>query len=599
MSDMNTGILVPGLALLALAVAAVPLAKRAGLGGPIGYVLAGLIVGPSGFNLFSDPDAIRHVSELGVAMLLFLIGLELKPARLRVMRRGVFGLGGAQVALTTLAVWLIARWLGFADQPALLLGFGAAMSSTALALPMLAEHQLLATPAGRDSLAILLFQDLAVIPALALLPLLGQVPAGSDSLVEAWPEKLALAAGCILAIVFGGRYLVRPMFRVVDAAKSRELFSASALLIVIGVAVLASYAGLSMSLGAFLAGVLLSNSEYRHEIQADIEPFEGLLLGLFFVSIGMSIDVAALWQEPIRILLIVVGALAVKGLIVYGLARVFGHDNVSALRLATAVAQVGEFALVLFSAAGGLGLLDPAHSKMLLLISVLSMVIVPLLFAVVERWVVPTLGTEPARDYDEMAGSASIIICGFGRFGQIIGRVLRMRGIPFTAMDDSATQVGVLRRFGMPVYYGDAARHDLLLAAGADQGRILVVAVAEIEQSLKIVEVARRNFPQLQIFARARNRRHAHQLMDLGVEYIVRETFYSGLNMTEQLLRKLGMSQADVERTITIFRNHDEQMLRDQHAYYDDEGQLIQTGLQAAAELESLFRTDKERESDA
>jgi glutathione-regulated potassium-efflux system protein KefB len=592
--DMNTGILFPGLALLALAVLAVPFAKRAGLGGPIGYVLAGLIVGPSGLKLFSDPDNIRHVSELGVAMLLFLIGLELKPARLRVMRRGVFGLGSAQVTVTAVLGWLIARWLGLDDPLAMLIGFGAAMSSTALALPMLAERELLGTPAGRDALGILLFQDLAVIPVLAFLPLLGPDAAGSESLAEVWPEKLALDAGCIAVIVFGGRFLVRPLFLAVDVAKSRELFSATALLIVIGVAALASYVGLSMSLGAFLAGVLLSNSEYRHEIQADLEPFEGLLLGLFFASIGMSIDVAALWQTPGRILLLVAGVLLLKIAVTYGLARAFGHDRSNAARLAVAVSQVGEFALVLFSAAATLGLVAPQEIRTLLLVVVLSMVIAPVLFSLAEGWLVPALAAEPPREYDHMEETAPIIVCGFGRFGQVVGRVLRMRGLPFTAMDNNAAQVEVLRRFGAKVFYGDPARHDLLLAAGAEQARILVITVPDVEASLKIVEVARRRFPHLRIFARARDRRHAHQLMDYDVEFIVRETYHSSLHMTQELLLALGLEGDDVRRTMSIFRDHDEQMLIDQHAFYDDEGQMIQTVRQAATELESLFRTDQE-----
>lgn len=590
---MNTGILLPGLALLALAVIAVPFAKRAGLGGPIGYVLAGLIAGPSGFKLFTDPDNIRHVSELGVAMLLFLIGLELKPARLRVMRRSVFGLGSAQVAISAALVWGAAKIVGLPDHIALLLGLGAAMSSTALALPMLAERQLIGTPAGRDALGILLFQDLAIIPILAALPLFAPDLSG-PSLADEWPEKLALAAGAIAVIVLGGRYLVRPLFFIVDIAKSRELFSAVTLLIVIGVAALASFAGLSMSLGAFLAGVILSNSEYRHEIQADLEPFEGLLLGLFFASIGMSIDVAAFWQQPGQILLIVAGALVAKGAVVFGLARIYGHDATNALRLAIALAQVGEFALVLFTTAGGLGLMTPEDNKTLFLVIVLSMVAAPLLFAVVERWVVPILEAEPVPEYDEIEETASIIVCGFGRFGQVIGRILRMRDIPFTAMDDNAAQVEVLRRFGAKVYYGDPARYDLLRAAGAEQARFLVVTVADIDKSLKIVDVARRNFPHLRIYARARNRRHAHQLMDYEVDVIVREVLHSSLQMTEELLEALGMDEHDVRRTIEIFREYDEKMLQDQHAFYDDEGQLIQTAIQAAAELETLFQTDRE-----
>lgn len=595
---MNTGILLPGLALLALAVIAVPLAKRTGLGGPIGYVLAGLIAGPSGFKLFTDPDNIRHVSELGVAMLLFLIGLELKPARLRVMRRTVFGLGSAQVAITALVVWGAAKLLGISGQTAILLGIGAAMSSTALALPMMAERQLLGTPAGRDALGILLFQDLAIIPILAVLPLFAAGGGSELSVAEEWPQKLALAAGAIAVIVLGGRYLVRPLFFAVDIAKSRELFSAVTLLIVIGVAALANFAGLSMSLGAFLAGVILSNSEYRHEIQADLEPFEGLLLGLFFASIGMSIDVAAFLQHPGQILFIVAAVVALKAAVVFGLARVYGHDATNALRLAIALAQVGEFALVLFTAAGGLGLMAPEENKTLFLVAVLSMVAAPLLFAAVERWAVPVLEAEPMPEYDEIEEVAPIIVCGFGRFGQVIGRVLRMRDIPFTAMDDNAAQVEVLRRFGAKVYYGDPARYDLLRAAGAEQARYLVIAVADIDKSLKIAEVARRNFPHLRIYARARNRRHAHQLMDYEVDVIVREVFHSSLHMTEQLLKALGMEQQDVQRTIEIFREYDEQMLKDQHAFYDDEGQLIQTGIQAAAELETLFRTDRQVRND-
>ncbi len=360
----------------------------------------------------------------------------------------------------------------------------------------------------------------------------------------------------------------------------------------IGVAALASFAGLSMSLGAFLAGVILSNSEYRHEIQADLEPFEGLLLDLFFASIGMSIDVAAFWQQPGQILLIVAGLLALKAAVIFGLARIYGHDATNALRLAIALAQIGEFALVLFTTAGGLGLMTPEENKTIFLVVALSMVAAPLLFAVAERWVVPILEAEPPPEYDVIEETAPIIVCGFGRFGQVIGRVLRMRDIPFTAMDDNAAQVEVLRRFGTKVYYGDPARYDLLRAAGAEQARFLVVAVTEIDKSLKIVEVARRRFPHLRIYARTR--RHAHQLMDYEVDVIVREVFHSSLRMTEELLKALGMDEQDVKRAIEIFREYDERMLKDQHAFYDDEGQLIQTVIQAAADLESLFHTDQE-----
>jgi glutathione-regulated potassium-efflux system protein KefB len=308
----------------------------------------------------------------------------------------------------------------------------------------------------------------------------------------------------------------------------------------------------------------------------------------------MSIDVAALWQTPGRILLLVAGVLLLKIAVTYGLARAFGHDRSNAARLAVAVSQVGEFALVLFSAAATLGLVAPQEIRTLLLVVVLSMVIAPVLFSLAEGWLVPALAAEPPREYDHMEETAPIIVCGFGRFGQVVGRVLRMRGLPFTAMDNNAAQVEVLRRFGAKVFYGDPARHDLLLAAGAEQARILVITIPDVEASLKIVEVARRRFPHLRIFARARDRRHAHQLMDYDVEFIVRETYHSSLHLTQELLLALGLEGDDVRRTMSIFRDHDEQMLIDQHAFYDDEGQMIQTVRQAATELESLFRTDQE-----
>jgi len=587
---MEHSFLLTVVVLLGAAVLAVPLARRLGVGGIVGYLAAGLAVGPSALGLVTDVENIRHASELGVAMLLFLIGLELKPARLWVMRRSVFVFGALQVALTAALLAGAALAFGLAPVPALIVGYGVALSSTALVLPLLAEHDLLGGPAGRDAFGALLFQDLAVIPMIALLPMLG-VAAGSTG--PAWPA-LAVGVAALAAIVLAGRFLTRPLFRAVEAAKTRELFSATALLLVLGAAALAAEAGLSMSLGAFLAGMLLADSEYRHELQADIEPFEGLLLGLFFVAMGMGADLAPLVAAPLATLGAAAGLLAVKAAVVFGLARAMGRDARAAARLALLLAQGGEFALVLFGFAAAGGVLPAAQAQWISLVAILSMMATPVLFAAGERWLAPRLGARESPPDEAMPEQAApVIICGFGRVGQIVGRVLRIRGVPFTALDVSAAQIDVVRRFGNKVYFGDPSRGELLRAAGAAEARALVVAVDGVEESLKIVDLARRSFPHLAIFARARNRRHAHLLMDRGVDAIVRETFHSSLALTEALLGRIGLPAEEARRTIETFRAHDERTLAEQHAVYRDESQLIQSTQAAAAELETLLSSDR------
>ena len=583
--------------LLAAAVLAVPLAKRLGFGSPLGYLAAGLVIGPSGLGVITDVESMAHVSELGVVMLLFLIGLELRPQRLWVMRKSVFALGGAQVLLTMAALAGAALALGLPGGAAVAVGAGLALSSTAIVLPLLAERDLLATHAGRDSFSILLFQDLAVIPLVALLPLLGDggaVVEHGASGADAW-IAVAKAAGAILIVLVGGRLLVRPVFRLVDAAKTPEIFTATALLIVLGTGALVEAAGLSMSLGAFMAGVLLSDSEYRHEVKADIEPFEGLLLGLFFVSVGVSADVAGFIAAPGGMLLLTLGLVAVKAAVVFALARAAGNTPRGSVRMAAVLAQGGEFGFVLFGQAVAEHAMGQEHANTAMLVVTLSMIVTPFLFAATERWLVPRLGGKPARAFDaiDTDGSAPVIICGFGRVGQIVGRVLRLRRIPFTALEKSADQVDFVRRFGTKVFYGDPTRPELLRAAGADTAKVLVVALEDMTENLTVVDMAQRLFPHLTIAARARNRRHAHLLMDRGVKIIVRETFLSSLDLTERVLTATGMAADEAHHTVETFRAHDERTLERQHAVYHDEQRLIQSSQDAATELQSLFEADR------
>jgi monovalent cation:proton antiporter-2 (CPA2) family protein len=578
--------------LLAAAVLAVPLAKRLGFGSVLGYLGAGLVIGPAGLRLVTDVASITEASELGVVMLLFLIGLELRPARLWVMRRSVFALGGAQVAVTAATLGGIGHLLGLSWPAAIVIGFGLALSSTAIVLPLFAERDLLTSHAGRDAFSVLLFQDLAVIPFVALIPLLdGDV----GEIIHHGSLLAALqAAGAILAVLIGGRFLIRPIFLAVDRAKTPEIFTATALLIVIGTAALVSAVGLSMSLGAFLAGVVLSDSEYRHEIRADIEPFEGLLLGIFFVSVGMSADLGLMMSQPLFILAAMLVLLVVKGVIGFVLARIGRENAANATRFSFALSQGSEFTFVLLGVAVGDAVMSPAQAATAKLVVTLSMIATPLIFALEERFLAPRLGRKKLPAFDVIDQAATpVIICGFGRVGQIIARILRLRGIPFTALDKSAVQIENVRRFGAKAYYGDPTRVELLRSAGAEEAKLIVVAVDSVPESLKVVQEVQRHFPHLVILARARDRHHAHLLMDLGVPHIVRETFHSSLRMTEQVLAELGIDEADIRRTIALFQDHDEKTLIAQQAIHRDEKAMIQTQKQAAEELRTLFEADR------
>jgi monovalent cation:proton antiporter-2 (CPA2) family protein len=577
-------------ALLGAATIAVPLTRRFGLGSVLGYLLAGVAIGPSGLGLVSDVGQIADIAELGVVMLLFLIGLELRPRRLWVMRRAVFALGSAQVVISAAALAGLCWATGVPVAGAAVLGAGLAMSSTAIVLPMLSERDLLKGRAGRDGFAVLLFQDLAFIPLVAVVPLLAE-----RTLPDHVPwHDVARAAFAVAVILVGGRFVVPALIRLVGGARTREIFTTASLLIVAGTAYIAALAGLSMSLGAFMAGVLLSESEYRHELEADIDPFEGLLLGFFFISVGMEANLGLAYAHPAMLAGAAVALLLAKVVVCFVLALISRQAIADAIRFSLALPQASEFSFVLFGAAVAVGALDANSAAMATLVAAVSMAATPVLFALSERFVIPRLQAEPLPDFDTIeAADAPVIICGFGRFGQIVGRVLRMHGIKFTALERDLGQVDVVRRFGNKVYFGDPRRVDLLRSAGAEQAKLLVVAMDHMEDSLRVVEVARRSFPDLKVFARARNRRHAHLLMDRGVDGLVRELFYSSLKLAEDALLALGISAEDAARSVELFRVHDEQNLLDTHAFYRDERQVIQSVQQSAEELEALFEADQ------
>lgn len=574
--------------LLCGAAIAVPLTRRAGFGSVLGYLLAGIAIGPAGLGLITNVDAIASIASLGVVMLLFLIGLELRPQRLWVMRRAVFGLGTAQVVISAAAIAGLAFLAGVSWQGAIALGAGLAMSSTAIVLPLLGERDLLRGRAGRDAFAVLLFQDLAFIPLVALLPLLA-----NDTIPDQVPwHDVARAIAAIVVILIGGRFLLPPLFRAVGGTKTPELFTTVALLVVTGAALLASAAGLSPSLGAFMAGVLLSESEYRHELQADIEPFEGLLLGFFFISVGMSADLTLAGAKPGVLALGTVALLASKAIICFVLARVSGADTPNALRFSLALPQASEFSFVLFGAAVSVGVLSAGDAAFATLVTAASMIATPVLFAASEAGL--RLKPQPAPQYDTIeADGSAVIVCGFGRFGQIIGRVLRMSGIRFTALERDPGQVDVLRRFGTKVYFGDPTRPDVLRAAGVEQAKLIIIAMDDPPGVLRCVDMVKRNFPDVAILARARNRWYSHLLMDRAVEGFVRETFHSSLHLAKQALVVLGTDEVAAERAVTLFRDHDEKNLIESHAIYRDEKELIQNQQQATEELAGLLEADR------
>jgi glutathione-regulated potassium-efflux system protein KefB len=581
---------------LTAAVIAVPVAKRLGLGAVLGYLAAGAAIGPQGLALVSDVLDTFHFAEFGVVLLLFVIGLELQPSRLWTMRQSVFGLGCMQLFVTGGALALVARLLGLGPEAAAVVGLSLSLSSTAVALQTLAEKNQLTTRHGRAAFSILLFQDLAVIPLLALAPLLApdaQGPMRSAGALAAL-ETLGILVGTAVA----GRFFLRYALRVVARTRVQEVFTAFALLTVIATTLLMEQLGLSAALGAFLAGVLLADSEYRHELQADLEPFKGLLLGLFFIAVGMSLNMQTIVQEPGKMAMLVFGLFLIKGVILFVIGRANGLGTPSARALAVALAQGGEFAFVVLGVAVEAEIITRALSDQLIAAVTLSLVATPLLFAingVIERREAKRKASE--RAYDSLPGDESqVIIAGFGRFGQIVARILRARRISFTALEISSEQVEFVRNYGSKVYYGDASRLDLLQAARVDAAIAFVLAIDDVAASVRTAEVVRKHFPNLKIYARARNRQHAYRLMELGISVVWRETFLSSLDMARELLKGLGLPDFAADRAVEIFREHDETRLYSLYGEHRNEERMRMLAKKAAEELEELFAQDAANE---
>ena len=572
---------------LAAAVVVVPLARRAGLGSVLGYMLAGVIVGPWVLDLVDDEREILHLAEFGVVLLLFVIGLELQPRRLWAMRRAVFGMGGGQFALTTTVVAGLAFALGLPFEAAVVAGLALSLSSTAFALQALAERSELTTRHGRLSFSILLFQDLAVIPILALLPLLATAHGGVGGRMP-WLDFVG-AIGTIALVTVGGRYFLRHALRLVARFGTHEVFTATALLTVVGVALLMEHVGLSMALGAFLAGVLLADSEYRHELEADIEPFKGLLLGLFFMAVGMTVKLGLVIETPLTVLGLALGLMLVKMLCLAAVARVETPNWRTIRGTAVALSQGGEFAFVIVALGVSSSLMDGRTADLLIVAVTLSMATTPLAFRAGD-WLNARLEKEPEPEYERHIEEENrVIIAGFGRVGQIVGRILRLRRIGFTALETDAEQVDFVRRFGNKVYYGDASRVELLRAASADKAVLLVLAIEDVERSLATARTVRKHFPHLTIFARARNRQHAYALMDLGIERIVRDTFHSSLELAQGVLTELGLGDFESRRTVDAFRDHDTERLVRQHGIAHDTDRVVEEAKHWARELEEMF----------
>jgi glutathione-regulated potassium-efflux system ancillary protein KefC/glutathione-regulated potassium-efflux system protein KefB len=576
---------------LAAAVIAIPIFRRFKLGSVLGYLTAGIIIGPASLGLIKGVEATQNIAQFGIVLLMFVIGLELQPSRLWVLRRSIFVLGTAQVAATAIGVGVAAYFLFDQTwQAALVIGFALSMSSTALALQLLAERGQLNSQFGRSAFSILLFQDVSVMPALALLPLLG-----ASEMSTAPGGWLVIKLIAVLgAVIIGGRYVLRPMLRIIAASGVAEAFTAAGLLIVLGTALLVSQVGLSLSLGSFLAGVLLADSEFRHELEADIEPFKGLLLGLFFISVGMSANLGLVREKPFLIIGLTVFLVVFKILVLWAIGRISGLSENASRGLAISLPSGGEFAFVLFGVAAGLRVMDSQVADLLVLVVTASMILSPVLLALYD--VTFKASESDGRPFDTPVELyPKVIIAGFGRFGQIVGRILRAKQIAFTALEANQTQVDFLRSFGNQVFYGDASRLELLRAAHAENAEVFVLAIDDVEASVKTAQLIRQYFPHLKIFARARNRQHAFRLMDLDVRYIIRETLVSSLEMSVQVLEALGQSKSKAVETVHRFRVYDEATMAKQHAVKDDEKKFLATTRDSAEQLMHLFEADSEQ----
>jgi monovalent cation:proton antiporter-2 (CPA2) family protein len=594
---------------LSAAVVSVPIAKRLGLGSVLGYLFAGIIIGPFVFKFVGmETETVLHFAEFGVVLMLFLIGLELQPPRLWKLRGPILGLGGLQVGITTMIIFLIGFLLGFGWKIPLAIGLILALSSTAIVLQTLNEKGLIKTEAGQSSFSVLLFQDIAVIPMLAILPLLAAPIIGSIGQsgaqihhggfgVEALPgwQQAILVAVVIGTIIVVGRFLVRYVFRFIAETRLREIFTAFALFLVIGIALSMQLVGLSAALGTFLAGVVLADSEYRHELESNIEPFKGLLLGLFFISVGASIDFNLLQQEPYLILGLVVGLIVIKLVILFVLGFVFKMSMSQNFLFSFSLAQGGEFAFVLFSFASQNRVIPESISDTLILVVAVSMALTPVLMIFNEKLLQPRFSNlDEKPESDTIDEKNIVIIAGFGRFGQIVGRLLHANNISTTVLDYKPSQIDMVRKFGYKVFYGDASRIDLLHSAGASEAKLFILAIDDKEKALEIAETVKKHFPNLEVLARSFDRRHTYELMNLGVRVIQRETFNSALELGTSALRHLGFHGYQAHRAALIFKHHDEKTLVDLHEHWGDEKTFLIQMQERNQDLIDLLSSDEE-----
>ncbi|MBT9488654.1 MAG: glutathione-regulated potassium-efflux system protein KefC [Rubrivivax sp.] len=581
---------------LGAAVIAVPLARLLGLGSIIGYLAAGIAIGPFGLAFVTDAQDMLHFAEFGVVLMLFLVGLELEPRRLWAMRRPIFGWGSVQLFGSAALMVGVALALGVDWRLAVVAALGLALSSTAIGLSVLNERNLMGTSSGQSVLAVALLQDIAAIPILALVPLLAVSGAAAEG--GGW-WGAAKAVGVIVAIVFGGRLLLRPALRWIARSDTPEIFTAASLLLVVATAALMQSVGLSMALGAFLAGVLLAESEYRRELETDLEPFKGLLLGLFFIAVGMSIDFAVVLAQPGLVAAVVVGFLGVKALVLWGMARSMPVPPAERAVFLILLAQGGEFGFVVFQAALGAQVISPATSSLLVAAVALSMLLTPLLLVVADRWWARRFaGVGRTLDEIDQPQEAPVIIAGFGRYGQIIGRLLAANGLAATVLDHSVEQIETVRRFGWQAFYGDATRLDLLRVAGVAKARVFVLAIDDVDQSVAVAALVREHFPQLQIVARARNVTHHYRLRQLGVTMIERETLDSALMSARSVLEAMGWERHTARQQALRFRRHNVELLEQMAPHLGDENQLIAIAKQGRQQLEELWAQERAEQVD-
>lgn len=585
---------------LAAAVIAVPVAKKLGLGAIIGYLAAGMGIGPWGLKLVTNVQDILHFAEFGVVLMLFLVGLELQPKRLWALRRPIFGWGSAQVLGCTCVLTGVAMACGVGWQTALVAGLGLALSSTAIALQVLGERNLMPTPSGQAGFSMLLFQDVAAIPILALLPLLGTVAGENEALQQSGRAFEAIKIIAVIGgIILGGRLLLRPLLRWIANSGTPEIFTAASLLLVVGIAALMQLVGLSMALGAFLAGVLLAESEYRRELETDIEPFKGLLLGLFFIAVGMSIDFGVLLKSPGLMAAILFGFLGLKLVVIYGLARAMKLPFQERAVFTVLLAQGGEFAFVVFQAASGARVFSAETASLLIGAVALSMLLSPLLLILVDKVLLPRYANRHATPMPEISEQqeAPVIIAGFGRYGQIVGRMLLAQGMAPTVLDHDAEMIETMRAFGLRVFYGDATRLDLLRTAGAASAKILVVAVDDVAQCLKIVDLAQSHFPQLQIVARARDVTHWNALRAKGVMHVEREVFESSLRSARCVLELLGQSAHAARQTAMRFRLHNLALFEQLYPHHKDRAKVIAVVKQGRLQLQEQMAQERQTQA--